>query len=112
VNRGLLLGLAIAIAGCGAKLPPEEKLMKERIDTLEEMIGELEKVTNKSSMDRASLAFRELSAKLTRLNEEFKALPEELKQKANSSVLSQKMEEVTARLRAAKAKAFQASANP
>src|ERR1700733_4708557 len=105
LTRVFFLGTAFLIAGCAAKLPAEERLMKQRIETLEKMIAEFEKVIDKSSMDQAWPALKELSAKLTEQNEEFKALPEELKDRANASALAQKMQEVTARLTTAKAKA-------
>ncbi len=86
--------------------------MQERIALLEKMVEELDKVTDKSSMDQAWPTVKELSARLTSLNEEFQALPDDLKQKANTSTLARKMQEVTARLTTAKTRAHQASIKP
>jgi hypothetical protein len=107
---------ATASAALSQSLSPDEKLRKEQIeilekvkheqiDILEKICEEYEKVTDKKSMREARPKVRDLYDKLTRLNVQFNALPEQCREALTVKELLEKERDATARLVAAKNKA-------
>jgi PBP1b-binding outer membrane lipoprotein LpoB len=123
----LTLGMALLISGCsgcnksveevkvedqGTPAPPppqtspEEKLMEEQIATLEKITELFESVVNKKSkMADIQLTRRDLDTKLTKLNTDFEAGPQDRKDAARAA-LGPKLDEVRARMSEAKTKAY------
>jgi hypothetical protein len=100
----LTLALAVIITGCGTK--PGDKLTKDKIEVLNSMAAEFEKVTDKASMDKALAEVVPLGKKLDQIEKDFAALPEPAKETARAAHKDE-MEKATARFTTAKEQARQ-----
>jgi hypothetical protein len=97
------LAVGVAIGGC-SKGPPEDNLMLERIATIEKIAALYEKVTDKASFQATEPQIQPLGEKLTKVNEQFEALPPETKQAALDKHAGA-LEAAMSRLKAAKTNA-------
>jgi len=98
----VLFTLAIVVTGCGSKAG--DKLMKEKVEVLNSMAAEFEKVTNKASMEKALSETKALGNKLDQIEKDLVALPPEAREAA---IVAHKdeLEKATARFAAAKEQA-------
>jgi len=89
----------VIVTGCGPKA--EDKLMKEKIELLNSMAAEFEKVNNAASFAKAQQDFTPLAQKLAQVDTELAALPKEAQ---DAAVQAHKAELDAAMARFAKAK--------
>ena len=95
----IIFTAAVIITGCGPK--PGDKLMKDKIELLNNMAAEFEKVTDKASMAKAGPEVISLGQKLDQVEKEFAALPQEAQDAAKTAHKAE-LDTATARYATAK----------
>ncbi len=83
-------------------------MMKEQIEIMDKMYEHYRGVRNPRNWDDVQAPIKELSIKLSAVDNEFNALSEERKQAASMNVLFKQKEEASARLKKAKTDAHEA----
>ena len=95
----VIITLAVIITGCGQK--PGDKLTKEKVEVLNSMAAEFEKVTDKASKEKADAEIDSLGKKLEQIEKDIAALPAEAREAARAAHKDD-LEKATARFGAAK----------